>query len=106
MLCVRCRTMGFHPSKARPNRQCTSIIPSTRWGALHLVVKRLMGFVSELKARGVGILLIEQFTDMALKVAENALVLRCGEVRFSGEASRLRGHSEELDRAYFGTGKD
>jgi branched-chain amino acid transport system ATP-binding protein len=71
-------------------------------GLAPLVVKRLMGFVTDLKARGVGILLIEQFTDLALGVSEEALVLRGGQVRYSGRAENLIKDPELLDKAYFG----
>ena len=71
-------------------------------GLAPLVVKRLMGFVTDLKARGVGVLLIEQFTDMALSVSEYAVVLRSGKVRYSGRASNLVRDPNLLDEAYFG----
>ncbi|WP_420567141.1 ABC transporter ATP-binding protein [Thalassovita sp.] len=71
-------------------------------GLAPLVVKRLMSFVTDLKTRGVGILLIEQFTDLALSVSEEALVLRGGQVRYSGRAENLIKDPELLDQAYFG----
>lgn len=71
-------------------------------GLAPLVVKRLMGFVGDLKAKGVGVLLIEQFTDLALGVAEEAIVLRSGKVRYSGRAANLKKDPTLLDRAYFG----
>ncbi|MGH1353527.1 MAG: ABC transporter ATP-binding protein [Thalassovita sp.] len=71
-------------------------------GLAPLVVKRLMGFVTDLKTRGVGILLIEQFTDLALSVSEEALVLRGGHVRYSGRAENLIKDPALLDQAYFG----
>ena len=78
------------------------LIDEMSLGLAPLIVKRLTGFVRELKERGVGVLLIEQFTDMALSVAQNAVVLRGGQVRFSGRAETLVKDPETLDRAYFG----
>ncbi len=78
------------------------LIDEMSLGLAPLVVKRLMGFVEGLKARGVGVLLIEQFTDMALAVSEHALVLRGGIMRHSGRASGLVQNPDLLDRAYFG----
>ena len=78
------------------------LIDEMSLGLAPLVVKRLMGFVADLKTRGVGILLIEQFTDMALSVCEDAVILRSGTTRFSGPSARLVEDPELLDQAYFG----
>lgn len=79
------------------------LIDEMSLGLAPLVVKRLLGFVEILKARGTGILLIEQFTDLALGTATEALVLRSGESRFAGLAATLRHDKALLDRAYFGS---
>ena len=78
------------------------LIDEMSLGLAPLIVKRLMGVVADLKARGVGVLLIEQFTDMALAVSDQAVVLRGGVVRFSGRAETLVDNPERLDEAYFG----
>jgi branched-chain amino acid transport system ATP-binding protein len=78
------------------------LIDEMSLGLAPLIVKRLMGFVADLKARGVGILLIEQFTDLALGVSENAIVLRGGKVRYDGRAQALIDNKSLLDEAYFG----
>ncbi|WP_407495313.1 ABC transporter ATP-binding protein [Pseudooceanicola sp. MF1-13] len=78
------------------------LIDEMSLGLAPLVVKRLMRFVEEMKSRGVGILLIEQFTDMALAVSEQAIVLRGGQVRYSGRAEALATNKQLLDEAYFG----
>ncbi len=78
------------------------LIDEMSLGLAPLVVKRLMGFVTGLKERGVGVLLIEQFTDMALSVSEQAIVLRGGVVRYSGRARNLADAKDLLDEAYFG----
>lgn len=88
-----------HAMMARPK---FLLIDEMSLGLAPLVVKRLMGFVSGLKERGVGVLLIEQFTDMALSVSEQAVVLRSGKVRYSGHAENLANNSKLLDEAYFG----
>jgi branched-chain amino acid transport system ATP-binding protein len=71
-------------------------------GLAPLIVKRLMGVLAALKERGVGILLIEQFTDLALGMAESALVLRGGKVRWTGPAATLAASPDLLHGAYFG----
>lgn len=78
------------------------LIDEMSLGLAPLIVKRLLGVVSDLKARGVGILLIEQFTDMALGIAESAVVLRGGKMRYSGPARDLARDSQLLHDAYFG----
>ncbi|MGB0507716.1 MAG: ABC transporter ATP-binding protein [Pikeienuella sp.] len=79
------------------------LIDEMSLGLAPLVVKRLMGFVTGLKESGVGVLLIEQFTDMALAVSEQAIVLRGGTVRYSGRAQNLSANKALLDEAYFGS---
>ena len=78
------------------------LIDEMSLGLAPLIVKRLLGVVTDLKARGVGILLIEQFTDLALGIAESAVVLRGGKMRYSGPAKALAEDSRRLHEAYFG----
>jgi branched-chain amino acid transport system ATP-binding protein len=78
------------------------LIDEMSLGLAPLVVKRLLGVVAALKDRGAGILLIEQFTDMALGLADTAVVLRSGQMRYSGPAGPLVEDAALLQRAYFG----
>ena len=78
------------------------LIDEMSLGLAPLIVRRLLGVVSTLKSEGVGILLIEQFTDLALGIAETAVVLRTGRMRFGGSAQELREDPEKLHAAYFG----
>ncbi len=78
------------------------LIDEMSLGLAPLIVKRLLGVVGDLKARGVGILLIEQFTDLALGMAEDAVVLRSGRMRWAGPAAALRADRLVLQTAYFG----
>jgi len=80
------------------------LIDEMSLGLAPLVVKRLMGVVEDLKSRGVGMILIEQFTDLALGIADDAMVLRGGKVRFAGLAATLKADTTLLDEAYFGRG--
>ncbi len=88
-----------HALMARPK---FLLIDEMSLGLAPLIVHRLMDVVKSLKSNGVGILLVEQFTELALGVAENALVLRNGHVRFNGPAATLREDASVLDEAYFG----
>jgi len=78
------------------------LIDEMSLGLAPLIVKRLLGVVTDLKARGTGILLIEQFTDLALGVAESAVVLRGGKMRYNGPAQVLAEDAKRLHEAYFG----
>lgn len=78
------------------------LIDEMSLGLAPLIVKRLVGVVAALKARGTGILLIEQFTDLALGMAETAVVMRGGRMRYGGPAATLRADPARLHEAYFG----
>ncbi|WP_299151684.1 ATP-binding cassette domain-containing protein [uncultured Tateyamaria sp.] len=69
-------------------------------GLAPLVVHRLMGVVDELVAAGTGILLIEQFTDLALQHADHAVVLGRGGVAFSGLPTTLKQNPDILKSTY------
>jgi branched-chain amino acid transport system ATP-binding protein len=69
-------------------------------GLSPLIVKRLMGVVVKLAERGTGILLIEQFTHIALKFAGEANVMSRGRLTFSGAPSQLIDEPDILHRAY------
>lgn len=78
------------------------LIDEMSLGLAPLIVKRLMGFVEELKTRGTGILLIEQFANLALEVADHAIVMRSGKPRYYGSAATLKDDPDTLSAAYFG----
>jgi branched-chain amino acid transport system ATP-binding protein len=78
------------------------LIDEMSLGLAPVVVKRLIGVVAALKAQGTGILLIEQFTELALGIAETAIVLRGGKMRYSGPAQALATNKTLLHEAYFG----
>ena len=78
------------------------LIDEMSLGLAPVIVKRLLAVVAALKASGTGILLIEQFTDLALGIAENAIVLRAGKMRYSGPAKKLADDKALLHSAYFG----
>ena len=69
-------------------------------GLAPLIVKRLMKVLVELAERGTGVLLIEQFTHVALAVSEDVHVLSRGRLRYSGNPQTLRDQPELLHSAY------
>lgn len=71
-------------------------------GLAPLIVKRLMDVLSRLARHGTGILLIEQFTALALKNAHAAHVMSRGRFSFSGTPANLQQQPDILHRAYLG----
>ena len=69
-------------------------------GLAPVVVKRLVPTLEAVAAKGVGVLLIEQFAHVALGLAENAYVLEGGRIRYRGPAQRLKDEPELLRSAY------
>jgi branched-chain amino acid transport system ATP-binding protein len=71
-------------------------------GLAPVIVRRLMNVVSDLARKGVGILLIEQFTHVALSVADEVHVISQGKFSYSGGPDILKANPEILHSAYLG----
>ncbi|MDG5974532.1 branched-chain amino acid ABC transporter ATP-binding protein [Hydrogenophaga taeniospiralis CCUG 15921] len=87
-----------HALMARPKYL---LIDEMSLGLAPLIVKRLVRTIESLVDKGVGVILVEQFTEVALSVATSAVVMRTGDVRYSGPASEIRTRPEILEAAYF-----
>jgi len=70
------------------------------FGLAPVVVARLVPVLQGLAAQGVGVLLIEQFTHIALKIAHTAYVMERGKICFAGEPQELIDRPEILHSAY------
>jgi branched-chain amino acid transport system ATP-binding protein len=81
------------------------LIDELSFGLAPAVVTRLGATVAAIAARGVGILLIEQFTTLALGLARRAYVMERGGVVFAGSSEELRAHPEILHGAYLASGQ-
>lgn len=79
------------------------LIDEMSLGLAPVVVRRLLPLVTEFAARGVGVVLVEQFTGLALSVSDDALVIASGSVRYSGPARALQDDPGLLHDAYIGT---
>jgi branched-chain amino acid transport system ATP-binding protein len=73
-------------------------------GLMPALARRLLDTVVTLKQRGVGVLLVEQRIEAALRVADRVIVLETGHVRFAGPAAGLTQDSEALVR-YLGVAR-
>jgi branched-chain amino acid transport system ATP-binding protein len=69
-------------------------------GLAPVVVKRLVPTLESAAAKGVGVLLIEQFAHVALGLAQTAYVIERGRIRYAGPAQKLKDEPELLHSAY------
>lgn len=70
-------------------------------GLAPLLVERIFEAISQLKAEGTTILLVEQNARQALRIADRAYVLETGLVAMSGTAAELAANPD-VERAYLG----
>lgn len=78
------------------------LIDEMSLGLAPVVFNRLLPVVRRFADDGVGVLLVEQFTHMALGIAGEALVVSSGRVSYHGEAAALRDDPGLLHSAYLG----
>ena len=71
-------------------------------GLAPVIVDELFDVLAELRAGGTSMVIVEQFADRALELADHAYVLRKGTVAFRGPSADLRGDSDLLHRMYLG----
>lgn len=77
------------------------VIDEMSLGLAPLIVKRLVAAIGKLVAAGTGVILIEQFTEVALALADDAIVMRRGLIRYAGAARALKDDPKLLELSYF-----
>ena len=77
------------------------LIDELSFGLAPLIVARLIPVIRKIAADGIGVLLIEQFTQLALSLADHAYVMSRGAVSYDGIPEKLRTDPAILHRAYF-----
>ena len=77
------------------------VIDELSFGLAPMIVARLVPVIRQIAAQGIGVLLIEQFTHLALSLADHVYVMSRGHVSYDGEPDKLRADQEILHRAYF-----
>lgn len=78
------------------------LIDEMSLGLAPVVFLRLMPIVESIAKDGVGVLLVEQFANLALKIARDAAVVTSGHLTYSGPAVALVEDPERLKSAYLG----
>lgn len=79
------------------------LIDEMSLGLAPVVFTRLLPVITRAASAGAGVLLVEQFTNLALGIADDALVLASGRVTWQGPAAELKASPDVLHQAYLGT---
>ena len=77
------------------------VVDELSFGLAPMIVTRLVPVIRRIAASGIGVLLIEQFTQLALGLANHVYVLSRGDVSYDGGPDKLRADPAILHRAYF-----
>jgi ABC-type branched-subunit amino acid transport system ATPase component len=72
-------------------------------GLAPLVVHRLLEVVEELKTRGQTMIIVEQSLNVAIALADRAIFLEKGQVRFEGSTDGLMERGDLARAVFFGT---
>jgi branched-chain amino acid transport system ATP-binding protein len=89
-------------ARAFASRPRFLLIDEMSLGLAPVVFTRLLPLVGSFAQAGVGVLLVEQFTNLALGVASRALIVSGGAVTYSGDARVLLDEPARLHTAYLG----
>ncbi|MCS5595238.1 MAG: ATP-binding cassette domain-containing protein [Porticoccaceae bacterium] len=77
------------------------VIDELSFGLGPAVVTRLVPIIRRIADEGIGVLLIEQFTQLALALADHVYVLSRGNISYDGGPDKLRKDPDILHKAYF-----
>ena len=77
------------------------LIDELSFGLAPSIVSRLVPVIREIAASGIGVLLIEQFTQLALGLSSHVYVMSRGRVSYDGGPDNLKADPDILHRAYF-----
>lgn len=72
-------------------------------GLAPVIIEQLMPLLRRLAhERGIGVVVVDQHVDLALRYSDRAYVMRRGEIALTGESAALRTQDEELRASYLG----
>jgi ABC-type branched-subunit amino acid transport system ATPase component len=80
------------------------LIDELSLGLAPVIVQELLGILERLSDEGLTIVIVEQSIDIALSIADRAVFMEKGEVRFEGQAEDLRNRDDLLRAVFLGTG--
>jgi len=76
------------------------LIDEMSQGLAPVIVKRLLPIVQTAAAKGIAVLLVEQFAHLALGIGDRASVMSVGTVVLEGTCTELLGRMDDVRRAY------
>ena len=76
------------------------VVDELSLGLAPVIVARLIPTLTEVAKTGIGVLLIEQFTTLALSISTSASVMVRGRIRLQDSAENLRANPGLIDEAY------
>jgi ABC-type branched-subunit amino acid transport system ATPase component len=79
------------------------LIDELSLGLAPIVVQRMLAVVETLKERGKTMLIVEQSLNIALSIADRAIFLEKGSVRFEGAGQELLERGDLVRAVFFGT---
>lgn len=87
-------------AQALVSRPKVLLVDELSLGLSPLIAQRLAETLRNIADRGIGVLLIEQFTGLALSIADEVSVMEHGRIVFAGLPQTLRDDPSILHRAY------
>jgi branched-chain amino acid transport system ATP-binding protein len=92
-------------ARALVQRPKVLLVDEMSMGLAPLVVEALFAAVRQIAAdHGCAVVLVEQHVNLALAVADQAVVLNHGPIVLDGDAASLHAEPERLEQAYLGSG--
>jgi branched-chain amino acid transport system ATP-binding protein len=86
-------------SRALTTDPALLLLDEISFGLAPMIVSNLFDVVARLAGEGIAIVIVEQFADLALSVADYAAVMSHGRIQVMGEPADVRG---SLEVAYLG----
>jgi ABC-type branched-subunit amino acid transport system ATPase component len=80
------------------------LIDELSLGLAPVVVQQVLDVVRELKTQNMTMILVEQSIDIALEIADRAVVMEKGEIRFAGASRELAARDDFVRSAFLGGG--
>lgn len=79
------------------------VIDELSLGLAPVVVQDLLGILRDLQRRGQTMIIVEQSVNIALAIADRAVFMEKGRVRFEGPAADLADRDDLLRAVFLGT---